>query len=170
MSEPTIRWIIFWVLLFFAPACLFLVMVVYFVPAVFFFAGIAYVAYKLIFYGQVSESLSFIIILGIHALVYCGLYFLVAWLVAKLVCLLRHPVARRFALVALLCTFAAVCMQPVYGGGGHGPIKWQNYHAMFVEIQKSYGMATPYVVYAVVALIPGGVCLRRRLIRERAGP
>jgi hypothetical protein len=78
MDYRSIKWIIFTGLSLTAPAMLFFVMAVMFMPAIFFVAGIGYVIPKALSPGHFGESLSFIVILGIHALVYAGLYYVVS--------------------------------------------------------------------------------------------
>ena len=78
MDYRSVKWTIFFGLSLTAPAMLFLVMAVMFMPAIFFVAGIAYVIPKAFSPGSTGESLTFIVILGVHALVYAGLYYVVS--------------------------------------------------------------------------------------------
>lgn len=89
MDYRSIKWIIFTGLSLTAPAMLFLVMAVMFMPAIFFVAGIGYVIPKAFSPGHASESLAFIVILGIHALIYAGLYYGVSVLFAKAITLIK---------------------------------------------------------------------------------
>ena len=66
----------FWLFVFMAAASLL-------IPAIFFVSGICYVIPKVFIPRHTTESLGFVVILGIHALVYAGLYHGVSLLVAK---------------------------------------------------------------------------------------
>jgi len=49
-------------------------MVIMFMPAAFFWAGFIYMIPKLFVSGHTAETLSFMIIFGLHVLVYTGIY------------------------------------------------------------------------------------------------
>ena len=139
MDYRSIKWIIFTGLSLTAPAMLFLVMAVMFMPAVFFVAGIGYVIPKAFSPGHFGESLSFIVILGIHALVYAGLYYGVSVLFAKAVTLIKRRLIRN-CIVGVFCIGVVFMTRfPIYGGGGHGPFRWHPLSKLLREYNKSYG-------------------------------
>jgi hypothetical protein len=160
LKEPVIRWTVFMTLLLTVPALFFLFVVVMFTPAVFFYAGILYVIPKL-FTGNIGESLSFIALLSIHALVYSLIYYLTAWLAAKLICLVQRTVLRGALLTVLVGSLFAVTRLPVYGSGGHGPMHWKTLTELLTEIQMTYGPAAPFAVYGTALLLVVGLWLVR---------
>ena len=102
MDYRSIKWTIFTVLSLTAPAMLFLVMAVVFIPAIFFVGGIVYVIPKAFIPAHTTESLSFIVIFSIHALVYAGLYYGVSVLLAKVITRIKGRVVRNCITVAFL--------------------------------------------------------------------
>jgi hypothetical protein len=167
MDYRSIKWIIFTGLSLTAPAMLFLVMAVMFMPAVFFVAGIGYVIPKAFSPGHFGESLSFIVILGIHALVYAGLYYGVSALFAKAVTLIKRRLIRN-CIVAVFCIGLVFMTRfPIYGGGGHGPIRWHPLSKLLGEFNKSYGAGTVEMVYGVTILLLCGTILIRKFKKNR---
>ena len=167
MDYRSIKWVIFTGLSLTAPAMLFLVMAVMFMPAIFFVAGIAYVIPKAFSPGHLSESLSFIVILGIHALVYAGLYYVVSVLFAKAVTLIKRRLVRN-CIVAVFCTgLVLITRFPIYGGGGHGPIRWQPLSSLLGDFNKSYGTGTVEIIYGAAILLLCGTMLIRKLKKSR---
>ena len=170
MDYRSIKWTIFTVLSLTAPAMLFLVMAVMFMPAVFFVAGVVYVIPKAFIPAHTTESLSFIVMLGIHALVYGGLYYGVSVLLAKVI----SPIKRRFVrncIVAAICLGLMVLTQfPVYGSGGHGPMRWFSLAEFFSDINESYGTGTVEIVYGAAILLLGGMVLIRKLRKKPDRP
>jgi hypothetical protein len=163
MDYRSIKWVIFTGLSLTAPAMLFMVMAVMFMPAIFFVAGIGYVIPKAFSPGHLSESLSFIVILGIHALVYALLYYGVSVLFAKAVTLIKRRLIRN-CIVVVFCTGLVFMTQfPIYGGGGHGPIRWHPLSKLLGEFNKSYGAGTVEIVYGAVILLLCGILLIRKL-------
>ena len=145
-------------LLFTVPALFFLFVVVMFTPAVFFYAGILYLIPKL-FAGNIGESLSFIALMSIHALVYSLIYFLAAWLVAKFICLAQSTVLRGALITVLVGGLFAMTRLPVYGGGGHGPMHWKTLPELLTEMQMTYGPAAPFVIYGTALILVVGIWL-----------
>jgi hypothetical protein len=167
MDYRSIKWIIFTGLSLTAPAMLFMVMAVLFMPAVFFVAGIAYVIPKAFSPGHFSESLSFIVILGIHVLVYAGLYYGISVLFAKVVTLIKRQLVRK-GIVAVFCVGLVLMTRfPIYGGGGHGPIRWHPLSKLLGEFNQSYGAGTVEIVYGVAILLLGVGLLIQKLKKDR---
>jgi hypothetical protein len=142
MDYRSIKWTIFTVLSLIAPAMLFLVMAVMFMPAIFFVAAIGYMIPKAFNPGHTAESLSFIVIFGIHALVYAGLYYGVSVVLAKAITLIK--------------------------GGGHGPMRWYPLSKLLGDFNKSYGTGTVEIVYGTAILLLCGIVLIRKLKKNRS--
>jgi hypothetical protein len=113
--------------------------------------------------GHFSESLTFIVILGIHTLVYAGLYYGVSVLFAKVVTLIKRRLIRN-CIVAVFCIGLVLMTQfPIYGGGGHGPIRWHPLVKLLGDFNKSYGAGTVEIVYSAAILLFCGILLTRKL-------
>ena len=166
MDYRSIKWIIFTGLSLTAPAMLFLVMAVMFMPAVFFVAGIGYVIPKAFSPGHAGESLSFIVILGIHALVYAGLYYGVSVLFAKAVTLIKKRFVRNTIVVVFCLGLVFLTQFPVYGGGGHGPIRWHPLSKLLGDFNNSYGACTVEIVYGATILLLCGIMLIQKLKKK----
>ena len=167
MDYRSIKWIIFTGLSLTAPAMLFMVMAVMFMPAVFFVAGIGYVIPKAFSPGHTGESLSFIVILGIHALVYAGLYYAVSVLFAKAAMLIKRRFVRNCVIAAFCIGLVFMTRFPMYGAGGHGPIRWHPLSELLGEFNKSYGEGTVEIVYGATILLLGVRFLIRKLKKDR---
>ena len=168
MDYRTIKWIIFTALALTAPAMIFLVMAVMFVPAVFFVAGIFYVIPKAFVSAHTTESLSFIAILGIHTLVYAALYYAVSVLFAKFITMFKGR-WKRNCLTAAFCLGLVILTQfPVYGSGGHGPMRWYTLAELIGDFNKSYGAGTVEMVYGVAIFLFCGIVLIRKFWKNRS--
>jgi hypothetical protein len=146
---------------------LFLVQVVMFIPAIFFVAGMAVVIPKIFSSGHTTESLWFTIFLGAHALIYAGVYYVVSLLVAKAVIRIRGKLARNVVLGIFFLGLLCLTLQPVYGGGGHGPMRWDTLIGMLAELNKSYGNGAVEVVYGSAILLLCVVMLFQRYRAKR---
>ena len=167
MDYRSIKWIIFTGLCLAAPAMLFFVMAVMFMPAIFFVAGIGYVIPKAFSPGHTGESLSFIAILSTHALFYAGLYYVVSVLFAKAAMMIKRRFARNCVLAAFCIGLAFMTRFPIYGGGGHGPIRWHPLSELLGEFNKSYGDGTVEIVYGATILLLCGAILIRKFKKNR---
>lgn len=127
-----------------------------FMPSVFFVAGVIYMIPKLFVSGHTAETLSFMLIFGLHALVYTGIYYVAARLLAAIIVKLRSNVGKLCALVLLLIGLGSATFMPIYGGGGHGPIRWRTLTALFQEYSRSYGEISLLIVYAFSIALSGG--------------
>jgi hypothetical protein len=161
INYRSIKWIIFTTLTLTIPAMFFLVMAVMFMPAVFFVAGIGYVIPKLFTSGHATESFWFIVILSIHVLVYAGIYYGLSVMVAKAITMINNRVARLCTLVALSLGLVFMTQFPIYGGGGHGPIKWLSLTEFLIDLNKSYGAGTVQIVYGTAILLCGILLFRK---------
>ncbi len=163
MHYPTIKWILFLTLFCAAPALLFFVVAVMFMPAVFIAAAMVGVIPKLFSPGHAGESLAFLFILGIHALVYLGLYYGLAVILARLIERVRTPRGRNGLVLAICSGLLTTTLLPIYGSGGHGPMRWVNLPALLAEIDRSYGSGTVALVYGAALLVVLGL----RWLRNR---
>jgi hypothetical protein len=170
MDYRSIKWTIFTVLSLTAPAMLFLVMAVVFIPAIFFVGGIVYVIPKAFIPAHTTESLSFIVIFSIHALVYAGLYYGVSVLLAKVITRIKGRVVRNCITVAFCSGLVLVAQFPVYGSGGHGPMRWFSLSELFSDINKSYGIGTVEIVYGAAMLLLCGMVLLRKFKKNHRKP
>lgn len=153
MSYRSIKWIIFTVLSLTVPTLFFLFVIVMFVPAIFYAAGIGYVIPKVFISGHFGESLGFIAILGVHGLIFFGLYYGLSVIVAKLISLIKNRLVKNSIVAAICSGFGLLTQLPVYGGGGHGPMHWYTLSQLFGELNKSYGTGTVKTVYGAAMLL-----------------
>jgi len=130
-------------------------MVVIFFPAVFFLAGIGYMIPKAFSPGHVGETLNFILIFVIHALIYFGLYYGISALLAKILCLIKNLWIRNSILAAICLGLISLTQFQIYGGGGHGPMRMYALSGLIAETNKTYGTGTFQIVYgaAIILLI-----------------
>ena len=155
LSRPAITWILFTAFVLFPPAVLFLIMLIMFMPAVFFAAGTIYMIPKLFVSGHTAETLSFMLIFSLHALIYSGIYYVVARVLATGIMKLRSNAGKICTVVMLLIGLGSLTFLPIYGGGGHGPIRWRTLMAMLQELSHSYGATALIMVYAVSIILLG---------------
>ena len=159
MNYRSIKWIIFTVLSLTVPTLFFLFVVVMLVPAIFYVAGVGYVIPKVFTSGHFGESLGFIAILGVHGLIYFGLYYVVSVIVAKLISLIKKRLIKN-CLVVVICSGLVFLTQfPVYGGGGHGPMYQYTLAQLFGELNKSYGAGAVQIVYGAALILLLGILL-----------
>ena len=161
------KWILFTLLLLFAPALLFLVMAFMFIPAIFFAAGIFYMIPKAVDPSRASETLVFIGYFGVHFLIYVGIYNLISMVCAKLLFLIRNPIKRNVAFAVVCLGVASVALLPVYGSGGHGPVTWNTLLDVFQEVNRDYGPYTVVMVYGLSLICFAAVLLYRKRRRNR---
>ncbi len=161
MSRNTGKWMIFSALFMTAPTLLFLVQVVFFLPAAFWMAGI-FICIGKVLSGQGAESLVFAFYLGVHAAVYFVLHYSLAALAAMLIWRLPRTGLRLTVLGALLLGLAALPWLPLYGGGGHGPIKWMS---LFEALGPGYGRGSIPAVWGLFVLLVLALCGAIRLKR-----
>lgn len=138
MTETRFRRLLFIALLLLAPALLFLVQVIFVVPPAALLAGAGYVTAKACAGAPLRQSLLFLAFLLLHLVLFGGLYYLLAWLLARLT---RSLSGRGRALIQLLLLgiLAGISQLPIYGSGGHGPAHLGTLQALVASLQKSYG-------------------------------
>lgn len=129
----------------------FLVQAVLFLPAIFFVAGII-IAISKMFSGKLGEPLAFIAFLGVHLLVYTGIFYGISVVLAKGISMIRSGKLRNIIVSVVALGLGALTQLPVYGGGGHGPIRWGPLSA---ALGKDYGPYALLIVYipAILAVI-----------------
>lgn len=159
MNYRTIKWIIFIVLSLTAPALLFLLVVVMLFPAVFFLAGIGYMIPKAFSSGHAGETFSFILIFGIHALIYFGLYYGISVLIAKVIALVKNLWIRNSIVAAAVLGLVSLTQFSIYGGGGHGPIRLYTLNGLIAETNSTYGAGTFQIVYGATIILLIGILL-----------
>jgi hypothetical protein len=161
MNARTIKWTLFVTLFLTAPALLFLVQVVMFLPAVLYLAGMVLFVGLAFVSGSTSQSLVLFTFLGLHVLVHAGLYYLIAALAAQAIARIPWRPARNATGAVLCAGLVGVTCLPVYGGGGHGPMRWRTLPAAFAEVSKGRGLYAAVLVYGAAVLVIGTVLLVR---------
>lgn len=167
LTYPFMKWTLFSVLLLFAPALLFLVMAFMFMPAIFFAAGLIYMIPKAVVPSQTSETLVFIGFFGVHLLIYVGLYLLISIVCAKLLFLIRNPIARNAVFAVVCLGVASLGLFPIYGSGGHGPVTWATLLDVFKEMNDNYGRYSVVLAYGTYFICLAAVLLYRKRHRNR---
>ena len=157
MDYTSIKWILFVALLLTVPAVLFMIQVVFFIPAAFFLAGMIAGMTKL-WSGSVGETAIFIAFFGVHLLVFGSLYYGIAVLLAKGVSAMSSPAVRAAIVVTLVLGLGTLTQLPIYGGGGHQPVKWGPLSAV---IQPEYGPAAIPLVYIPIIAVSAVLLTRR---------
>jgi hypothetical protein len=170
MNYPTIKWIIFIALFITVPAMLFLVQAVMFMPAVFFIAGIIFMIPKAIITSHSQETLWFIAIIGVHVLLYTGIYYFFSFLIAKLISLIMSGIVKKIIVLVICSVLVGITFFPVYGGGGHGPVDWVTLPQFLSDINRSYGSAASAIVYGAVFLLVISCTLIKRYSNRKGLP
>ena len=152
MERRTIRWTLFVGMFLTLPTLLFLVQAVMFLPAVFYVAGIVYMIPKAFASASAGEMLAFLLFFGVHLVIYCALFLAIASVLAMLLARIPSPVARHAAVALLCCAMLAVTFFPLYGGGGHGPIRWVTLPGLIEEVERDYGSGSTLAVYGGAVL------------------
>jgi hypothetical protein len=156
------KWVFFLLLLFFAPALLFMVQVFMVIPPIFFAAGLLFLFTKMIYPAHLLENLAFMGFFAVHLLIFGGLYYVIAMLLAKLTSLIKPLGTRTLVFLALCCAAIAPAFFPLYGGGGHGPAKMGNLLYALEEVDRSYGPMTSLMVYGGALLAIAAITFWRR--------
>lgn len=159
MDYTAIKWIVFVMLLLTVPAVLFLIQVVFFVPAIFFLAGMIGMVAK-VSSGNLGELGVSIAFFGVHLFVFGGLYYGLSALVAKVISAVTSPAVRAAIVATLMLGLGALILMPIYGGGGHQPVKWVT---LFSLLEPSYGPAAIPLVYVPSIAIVAVLLARRHL-------
>ena len=81
----------------------------------------------------------------------------------------RFSPQNKFCGVSLLCLgLELLTMLPVYGGGGHGPMRWRTLAEFLNELNMLYGLGAIPMVYGITLLLLGGYLLIKNR-RKREG-
>lgn len=161
MSAGLTKWTLFAALFLTVPALLFLVQVVMFLPAVFYLAGMLLTLGLAVVSGSVMQSLVIFTFLGIHVAVQAGIYYLVAALAAKAIARIPWSAARNAAVAVICAGLAGLALLPVYGSGGHGPMRWMTLAAVLADLAKPRWAWVGMLVYGVAALAIAAALFRR---------
>jgi hypothetical protein len=97
---------------------IFLVEVVLLIPANMMFA------YVVVGFSKVTTDWGFMLFFLVCFLITIGIWAVLAIILAKLVCLFKNAVIRNILTSAIVLGLLYLTTQPVYGGGGHGPMRW----------------------------------------------
>ena len=162
MSYHTIKWILFTALFLTVPAMLFLVQAVMFFPAIFFAAGILYMIPKTIIHLGGHDTIPFMIIFLIHLAIYFVIFYLISVIAAKVISKIPSANVKNIIVGIILAGLLILTQFPVYGAGGHGPMKWVNLQEFMADINKMYGSFTALGVYGFTAAIIACVLFLRR--------
>ena len=105
---------------------------------------------------------------AIHLLLFAGLYYLAAAVMAKGLSLIANRRARALAFAALVPGAAMVAMLPVYGGAGAHGGAWGPLSFFFDKLNDShFGPHAALTIYGPLLLGLGAVALVR-MVRRRA--
>jgi hypothetical protein len=91
-------------------------------------------------------------------LVFGAVYYGVSVLVAKAIAAIPSPSARLGVVIALVLALGALTQLPIYGAGGHQPMKWVSLSAL---VEPEYGPAAIPVVYVPSMAIVAALLVRR---------
>ncbi|NIT13827.1 MAG: hypothetical protein GTN99_06200 [Candidatus Dadabacteria bacterium] len=120
---------------------------------------------KAIIHLGAYDTLPFILIFGIHLLIYSVIYYLVSVILAKLISIIQSSDIKKIILGSILAGLIIITQLPVYGGGGHGPMEWVKLSEFLVELNKSYGKFTVIAVYGCTVLLIISLLYWRRNIK-----
>jgi len=92
-------------------------------------------------------------------LLYASIYYAIAVLVAEAIVWMKSFVARLSVLSLLCLGLGLLSMLPIYGGGGHGPMRWRTLGEFLKELNTLYGAGAIPMVYGVTFLFLVGYLL-----------
>ncbi len=113
MRYEYVKIVLFWTLIATLPGMIFLIQIVIIMPANMMFAT------ALLGFTDNPFDWGMIIIYGGFFLITAGMWALLAIVLAKLICFLKHPIARNMLLSLVIVGLLSLTFQPIYGGGGH---------------------------------------------------
>ena len=113
MRYEYIKIVLFWSLTATLPGVIFLIQVVILMPANMMFAS------ALLGFTDKSFDWGMIIIFGGYFLITIGMWALLTIVLAKLICIVKIPIARNMLLSLVIVGLLTLTFQPIYGGGGH---------------------------------------------------
>lgn len=150
MSYRAIKWTILWALFLTVPSMLFMVQAVIFLPAIFFVGGL-FVSLSKIPQQGISEPIIFVVFLGVHLLIYFAVYYVISILTAKVISRIRSVNIRHITVFSVLICLGILTLLPIYGGGGHGPIRWGS---LLFSVGKDYGTKALIIIYLPAIILP----------------
>ena len=134
--EKLARRTIFVFLLALAPGLVFMIQVVAYIPPALVFSGVVSLAWMQIDGGRMAALMPLGFLLA-HFLLLAGLYWILAFMLGKLVVLFRRPSTCGFLLALVLTGIAAFSQRSVFGGGGHGPSTLGPIQSLFGESARA---------------------------------
>ncbi len=155
--EFLIRHALFLALVLIAPALVFLVQVVFIIPTALIPTGIVYMLLKMVDSGLRMESLWISLFFGLHALIFIGGYWLLALMLARLLASRASLGLRLLLAGAIVGALIRVALLPVYGGGGHGPMRLSPLPEFLAELIRQYdalGLAAALMTLGLLGLLP----------------
>lgn len=166
MSYRAIKWTILWALFLTVPSMLFMVQAVIFLPAIFFVGGL-FVSLSKIPQQGISEPIIFVVFLGVHLLIYFTVYYVISILTAKVISRIRSVNIRHITVFSVIIGLAILTLLPIYGGGGHGPIRWGS---LLSAVGKDYGTNALIIMYLPAIILPVMVIIfqRRKRLKKAA--
>lgn len=118
------------------------------------------------FSGKFGEPLVFVAFLGVHLVVYFGIYYGISVALAKGISMIRSGKARNIMVSIVVLGLGVLTQLPIYGGGGHGPMRWGTLSAAF---GKAYGPSTLLMVYVPAILVVSVLIVHRYKRTKSAG-
>jgi hypothetical protein len=118
MREEYIKVILFWSLVATLPGFIFLIQVVMFMPANMMFA------YIVLGISEGLDGFGMVLFFTACFVVTIGIWAILTILLAKLVCLVKQSAARNMVLLVVVMILIYLAFLPIYGSGGHGPMRW----------------------------------------------
>ncbi|MCW8907119.1 MAG: hypothetical protein OQL28_07705 [Sedimenticola sp.] len=159
MRYEYIRIILLWSLIATLPGVIFLVQVVILMPANMMFA------YLVLGLWEGPNELGMVLFFGICFLVTLGIWAILATLLARLVCLVKKAPSRNLLLGIVVSALLLLLFLPVYGSGGHGPMRWVT-AAGFEETRFDYWRQ---IFPATLLLTLAHLGYRRSMLRRPGG-
>ena len=86
---------------------------------------------------------------------------------AKAITLVKN-IRVRNSIVAVICIgLVSLTQFPIYGGGGHGPMRWYTLTGLIAETNRTYGSGTFQLVYAVTIILLIGILMFPKIRKYR---
>lgn len=148
MRYEYLRIVLFWVMVATLPGVIFLVQIIMIMPAN---VMLAHALVGLAKLGQGYFDGAFMLLFGGCFLVTALVWLVIAIAVARLVCLARSPLVRNMLAALLVLGMVALAMFPVYGAGGHGPMRWTNLPGVLGDFGPAQGTLIVFVTIAAAA-------------------
>jgi hypothetical protein len=160
MRYEYLRIVLFWVMVATLPGVIFLVQIIMIMPAN---VMLAHALVGLAKLGQGHFDGAFMLLFGACFLVTALVWLVLATAVARLVCLARNPAVRNSLAAVLVLGMVGLAMFPVYGAGGHGPMRWTNLPGVLADFGPAQGTL---IVLVTVAVAAAHLACRRHRLKE----